>query len=53
MVVFTTYGSLPVVAAAAAQKIGVDCSTWRSVTRAYCTTGVTLFGEDESDFVRP
>ncbi|SDC93549.1 DEAD/DEAH box helicase [Rhodococcus tukisamuensis] len=49
-VVFTTYQSLPVVAAAQAQ--GVDGFDLVICDEAHRTTGVTLFGEDESNFVR-
>ncbi|MBC2637513.1 MULTISPECIES: DEAD/DEAH box helicase [unclassified Rhodococcus (in: high G+C Gram-positive bacteria)] len=49
-VVFTTYQSLPVVAAA--QKNGVDRFDLVICDEAHRTTGVTLFGEDESNFVR-
>ncbi|RYF56991.1 MAG: DEAD/DEAH box helicase, partial [Comamonadaceae bacterium] len=49
-VVFTTYQSLPVVAAA--QKDGVDRFDLVICDEAHRTTGVTLFGEDESNFVR-
>ncbi|BDB63509.1 hypothetical protein RDE2_53030 (plasmid) [Rhodococcus sp. RDE2] len=49
-VVFTTYQSLPVVAAAQTQ--GVDTFDLVICDEAHRTTGVTLFGEDESNFVR-
>ncbi|ORL08367.1 DEAD/DEAH box helicase [Prescottella equi] len=49
-VVFTTYQSLPAVAAAQAQ--GVDGFDLVICDEAHRTTGVTLAGEDESNFVR-
>ncbi|MFE7422566.1 DEAD/DEAH box helicase [Rhodococcus sp. NPDC057529] len=49
-VVFTTYQSLPVVAAA--QKDGVDRFDLVICDEAHRTTGVKLFGEEESNFVR-
>ncbi|ADG98197.1 type III restriction protein res subunit [Segniliparus rotundus DSM 44985] len=49
-VVFTTYQSLPVVADA--QKLGVPEFDLVLCDEAHRTTGVTLFGEDESNFVR-
>ncbi|MCD2136243.1 DEAD/DEAH box helicase [Rhodococcus qingshengii] len=49
-VVFTTYQSLPAVAAA--QGLGVDPFDLVICDEAHRTTGVTLFGEDESNFVR-
>ncbi|CRK49225.1 conserved hypothetical protein [Rhodococcus sp. RD6.2] len=49
-VVFTTYQSLPVVAAAQTQ--GVDPFDIVICDEAHRTTGVTLFGDDESNFVR-
>lgn len=49
-VVFTTYQSLPVVATA--QKDGVDRFDLVICDEAHRTTGVKLFGEDESNFVR-
>ncbi len=49
-VVFTTYQSLPVVAAAQTQ--GVDGFDLVICDEAHRTTGVTLAGEDESNFVR-
>ncbi|WP_024794334.1 DEAD/DEAH box helicase [Tomitella biformata] len=49
-VVFTTYQSLPVVAAAQTQ--GVDPFDLVICDEAHRTTGVTLFGNDESNFVR-
>ncbi|WP_221297315.1 DEAD/DEAH box helicase [Prescottella equi] len=49
-VVFTTYQSLPVVAAA--QQQGVDPFDLVICDEAHRTTGVTLAGEDESNFVR-
>lgn len=49
-VVFTTYQSLPVVAAAQTQ--GVDPFDMVICDEAHRTTGVTLFGQDESNFVR-
>ncbi|MGW4336657.1 DEAD/DEAH box helicase [Rhodococcus koreensis] len=49
-VVFTTYQSLPVVAAA--QQQGVDGFDLVICDEAHRTTGVTLTGEDESNFVR-
>ena len=49
-VVFTTYQSLPVVAAA--QGHGVDPFDLVICDEAHRTTGVTLFGEDDSNFVR-
>ncbi|WP_337109883.1 DEAD/DEAH box helicase [Prescottella equi] len=49
-VVFTTYQSLPVVAAA--QQQGVDGFDLVICDEAHRTTGVTLAGEDESNFVR-
>ncbi|WP_109523547.1 DEAD/DEAH box helicase [Nocardia aurea] len=50
-VVFTTYQSLPVVAAAQAQH-GVEPFDLVICDEAHRTTGVTLFGADESNFVR-
>ncbi|ALG86377.1 DEAD/DEAH box helicase [Gordonia phthalatica] len=50
-VVFTTYQSLPVVAAAQAEH-GVDPFDLVICDEAHRTTGVTLAGEDESNFVR-
>ncbi|MBP1054546.1 DEAD/DEAH box helicase [Rhodococcus qingshengii] len=49
-VVFTTYQSLPAVAKA--QGLGVDSFDLVICDEAHRTTGVTLFGEDESNFVR-
>jgi predicted helicase len=49
-VVFTTYQSLPVVAQA--QRDGVDCFDLVICDEAHRTTGVTLEGADESNFVR-
>lgn len=49
-VVFTTYQSLPVVAEA--QKLGADPFDIVLCDEAHRTTGVTLEGEDESNFVR-
>ncbi|MDV6271328.1 DEAD/DEAH box helicase [Rhodococcus globerulus] len=49
-VVFTTYQSLPAVAAA--QGLGVDPFDLVICDEAHRTTGVTLFGEDDSNFVR-
>lgn len=49
-VVFTTYQSLPVVAQA--QQQGVDGFDLVICDEAHRTTGVTLAGEDESNFVR-
>lgn len=49
-VVFTTYQSLPVVAQAQGQ--GVDGFDLVICDEAHRTTGVTLAGEDESNFVR-
>jgi len=49
-VVFTTYQSLPVVAQA--QKLGVDPFDLVICDEAHRTTGVTVAGEDESNFVR-
>ena len=49
-VVFTTYQSLPVVAQA--QERGVDPFDLVICDEAHRTTGVTLFGTDESNFVR-
>lgn len=49
-VVFTTYQSLPVVAAA--QELGVDQFDLVICDEAHRTTGVTLFGGDDSHFVR-
>lgn len=49
-VVFTTYQSLPAVAKA--QELGVDPFDLVICDEAHRTTGVTLFGEDESNFVR-
>ncbi|MCJ0895327.1 DEAD/DEAH box helicase [Rhodococcus sp. ARC_M5] len=49
-VVFTTYQSLPVVAEA--QGLGVDPFDLVICDEAHRTTGVTLFGEDDSNFVR-
>ena len=49
-VVFTTYQSLPVVAAA--QKQGVDGFDLVICDEAHRTTGVTLAGEDTSNFQR-
>ncbi|MCX0270042.1 DEAD/DEAH box helicase [Nocardia zapadnayensis] len=50
-VVFTTYQSLPAVAAAQTQH-GVEPFDLVICDEAHRTTGVTLFGEDESNFVR-
>ncbi|OBK87639.1 DEAD/DEAH box helicase [Mycolicibacter sinensis] len=49
-VVFSTYQSLPAVAAA--QDAGVDEFDLVICDEAHRTTGVTLAGEDESNFVR-
>ncbi len=49
-VVFTTYQSLPVVAAA--QGLGVEPFDLVICDEAHRTTGVTVFGADESHFVR-
>ncbi|BBY54592.1 DEAD/DEAH box helicase [Mycobacterium koreense] len=49
-VVFSTYQSLPVVAEA--QKLGVDEFDLVICDEAHRTTGVTLAGDDESNFVR-
>jgi predicted helicase len=49
-VVFSTYQSLPVVATA--QGLGVDDFDLVICDEAHRTTGVTLAGEDESNFVR-
>lgn len=49
-VVFTTYQSLPVVAEA--QKLGVDQFNLVICDEAHRTTGVTVAGADESNFVR-
>ncbi|AZI65644.1 DEAD/DEAH box helicase (plasmid) [Rhodococcus sp. NJ-530] len=49
-VVFTTYQSLPTVAKA--QELGVDPFDLVICDEAHRTTGVTLFGEDDSNFVR-
>jgi predicted helicase len=49
-VVFTTYQSLPVVAQA--QTMGVDAFDLVICDEAHRTTGVTLSGKDESNFVR-
>jgi predicted helicase len=49
-VVFTTYQSLPVVAQA--QQQGVDRFDLVICDEAHRTTGVTLFGADESNFVK-
>jgi predicted helicase len=49
-VVFCTYQSLPVVAKA--QGLGVDDFDLVICDEAHRTTGVTLAGEDESNFVR-
>ncbi|MBS9535918.1 DEAD/DEAH box helicase [Mycobacterium sp. M1] len=49
-VVFSTYQSLPAVAAA--QQAGVDAFDLVICDEAHRTTGVTLAGEDESNFVR-
>ena len=49
-VVFSTYQSLPTVAAA--QKRGVDAFDLVICDEAHRTTGVTLAGDDESNFVR-
>lgn len=49
-VVFSTYQSLPVVAEA--QKLGVDAFDLVICDEAHRTTGVTLAGDDESNFVR-
>lgn len=49
-VVFTTYQSLPVVAEA--QKLGVDPFDLVICDEAHRTTGVTMAGADESNFVR-
>lgn len=49
-VVFTTYQSLPVVAKAQTQ--GVDAFDMVICDEAHRTTGVTLFGDDESNFVK-
>ena len=49
-VVFTTYQSLPAVAAA--QELGIDPFDLVICDEAHRTTGVTLYGEDDSNFVR-
>lgn len=49
-VVFCTYQSLPVVAKA--QGLGVDAFDLVICDEAHRTTGVTLAGDDESNFVR-
>ncbi|MEV8238095.1 DEAD/DEAH box helicase [Rhodococcus sp. NPDC077669] len=49
-VVFTTYQSLPTVAAA--QGLGVDAFDMVICDEAHRTTGVTVAGADESNFVR-
>ena len=49
-VVFTTYQSLPTVAAA--QGLGVDAFDLVICDEAHRTTGVTVAGADESNFVR-
>jgi predicted helicase len=49
-VVFSTYQSLPAVAEA--QKLGVDDFDLVICDEAHRTTGVTLVGDDESNFVR-
>ena len=49
-VVFTTYQSLPTVAAA--QGMGVDAFDLVICDEAHRTTGVTVAGADESNFVR-
>ncbi len=49
-VVFSTYQSLPTVAKA--QRLGVDEFDLVMCDEAHRTTGVTLAGEDESNFVR-
>ncbi|PQM53743.1 damage-inducible protein [Mycolicibacter virginiensis] len=49
-VVFTTYQSLPVVADA--QKLGVGPFDMVICDEAHRTTGVTLAGDDESNFVK-
>ncbi|MCJ0977621.1 DEAD/DEAH box helicase [Rhodococcus sp. ARC_M12] len=49
-VVFTTYQSLPAVAAAQGQ--GVDPFDLVICDEAHRTTGVTLFGDDDSNFVK-
>lgn len=49
-VVFSTYQSLPTVAEA--QQLGVDDFDLVVCDEAHRTTGVTLAGEDESNFVR-
>jgi predicted helicase len=49
-VVFTTYQSLPTVAAA--QGLGVDPFDLIICDEAHRTTGVTLFGDEDSNFVR-
>ena len=49
-VVFTTYQSLPVVADA--QKLGVAPFDMAICDEAHRTTGVTLAGDDESNFVK-
>lgn len=49
-VVFTTYQSLPVIADA--QKLGVEPFDLVVCDEAHRTTGVTLEGADESNFVR-
>jgi len=49
-VVFSTYQSLPTVAEA--QKLGVDAFDLVICDEAHRTTGVTLAGDDESNFVR-
>ncbi|MBY6678338.1 DEAD/DEAH box helicase [Rhodococcus sp. BP-332] len=49
-VVFTTYQSLPAVAAA--QGLGVDPFDLVICDEAHRTTGVTLFGDDDSNFVK-
>ncbi len=49
-VVFSTYQSLPTIAEA--QKLGVDEFDLVICDEAHRTTGVTLIGDDESNFVR-
>ena len=49
-VVFSTYQSLPAIAEA--QKLGVDDFDLVICDEAHRTTGVTLIGDDESNFVR-
>lgn len=49
-VVFSTYQSLPAVAEA--QKLGVDPFDLVICDEAHRTTGVTMSGDDESNFVR-